>query len=91
MNTRTLLRGPQSLSGVHSETLKCLSNCQVKLSNKTQTQHQLHLLTVTYHSCPTVSSPEPQAPILGVLGEPNPTRGSRLRTLIHCLYQQETT
>lgn len=36
MNTRTLLRGPQSLSGVHSETLKCLSNCQVKLSNKRQ-------------------------------------------------------
>ena len=37
MNTRMLLQGPQSLSGVHSETLKCLSNCQVKLSNKMQT------------------------------------------------------
>lgn len=37
LNTRILLRGPQSLNGVQSETLKCLSNCQIKLSNKMQT------------------------------------------------------
>lgn len=50
VSTRILLQDPQSLNGVHTETLKCLSNCQIKLSNKTQTTASALLsCTAIYH------------------------------------------